>query len=93
MKPIEEGCLALIINSQLGNSGIVTVGKFIGRNSIHYNNDLWEVDRQIKYTQIHKNKTTEGFGYFAPEANLLRIDGEEFEDDFEQEKIKEYINE
>lgn len=87
MKPIEEGCLAIIINSIAGNNGIcVTVGKFIGELPDYEYPDLWEVDKALK--------SIDGWGVtyegdrMCAERQLLRVDGEEFAEDKELMEIK-----
>jgi len=70
-KPIEEGCLALIIKSKAGNSGEVRVGKYIGVVPEFFGGDYWEVDRPVR--TLHGN-----IDYCYREAWLMRIDGEEF---------------
>jgi len=47
VKPIKEGCLALIIHTFSINSGVVTVGKYIGKIPGCYGDDYWEVDRPM----------------------------------------------
>jgi hypothetical protein len=65
MKPIEEGCRAVIVNSTAGNDGIiVTVGAFIGdveceipgkwfaENRWNIDKELTSFDGLIKYSHI-----------------------------------------
>jgi len=48
MKPIEKGCLALIIKSNAGNEGItVIVGNFIGAIDGWGGVDNWEIDKSL----------------------------------------------
>lgn len=87
MKPIEEGCLAMIIRSVAGNDGkIVRVGKFVGEAPLSAwlrGNDNWEVDPPI--TASH------GFVVsYVRECQLMRIDSdEESNEQFEAEEILE----
>lgn len=70
MKPIEKGCLAIIINSRAGNNGVsVTVGKCMGRHEV-YNEPKWEID--IELIGVLGSKMNH-----ALESQLLRIDGYE----------------
>jgi len=80
MKPIEEGCLALIIVDDGANSGTVTVGRFIGKPDLAFDDsDYWEVDRPMMFS--------DGKTYcYLRESHLMRIDDEEFEDECETEK-------
>lgn len=70
---IEEGCLAIVINSCSGNDGkTVTVGKYIGNVPGYVGNRRWEVDRPMPAI----------FGeiiYHMQEKQLLRIDGGSFD--------------
>ena len=91
MKPIEEGCLALIIHSVAGNSGVVKVGKFIGMCGFDIGEDYWEVDRPMKCYYLNGSEAPAS--YTNREINLMRIDGEEFKEELQQEKIKEQTNE
>jgi len=90
MKPIKEGCTALITHSRAGNFGTVIVGKFIGVIAGFRGDDYWEVDRYMK--GVYKNGKEAPGDYNNREKNLMRIDGEEFEEECEQQKIKEYTN-
>ncbi len=67
---IEEGCLALIVNSEAGNEGkCVIVGKCLG---VLYGyappTPRWEVDTRLRVKQG-------GYVSNAGEHQLLRIDG------------------
>ncbi len=88
MKPIEEGCLALIIQTEAGNSGVVRVGKFLGFRAGSLDTDYWEVNRPMKF--IWNESSSAPAQYSNREVNLMRIDGKEFEKDREQEKCKEH---
>lgn len=78
MKPIEEGCLAVIVRSSvpenIGKS--VRVGKFVGTPPVEESENVvwdgeglwWEIDRSI----------ISNYGdhvYYAREDYLIRIDG------------------
>ena len=73
-KPIEEGCLAVIIKGK--NTGMeVTVGKFIGRpdpNELGWfiPTNVWEIDKKLKWA----NKFSMIYLNLAPEDKLMRID-------------------
>lgn len=91
MMPIEEGCLALLINDS-DNTGEVTVGKCMGRR-VDFSNGLyitapsgtsplWEVDRKL----LWKHART-GLLYrvpYCPENHLMRWDG------FENKEVSEH---
>lgn len=83
-KPIEPGCLAMIINTKRSNGKIVTVGRLITNSPIYLSNDgfmyegpRWEINKSLP--------TRKGvFIKHACEYNLLRIDDHE-SDDFDEE--------
>ena len=86
MKPIEEGCLAVVTGGSLGrvvngnpNTGkVVTVGKFIGKPSFcTLDIDCWEVSPPLQWKSGMR-------GLFS-EKYLLRIDGYEETEKSEQE--------
>lgn len=84
MKPIEEGCRAIIINLPKSR-GSVTVLKFLGKVKPFSGDDRWAVDRKI-------NKEHG----FPPEAHirekwLMRIDGYDNKAESES-KEKELVN-
>lgn len=86
MKPIEEGCLAIVIGSGVNeNNGIcVTVGKFLGKKKNFRAERLWEVDKPLVYRIFFQGD----FICFSkesvcPEKNLLRID-DDFDIDLEE---------
>ena len=85
MKPIEEGCLAVITRSVVvvGNEGrVVTVGRYLGRqDGWETPDDHWAVDKPLMSKLGIPT-------YHAPEAYLLRIDGHEETEDERQERIK-----
>jgi hypothetical protein len=71
MKPIEEGCKAVIVNSAAGNDGIVvTVGKFIGDKKEWVYGSHWEIDKTITSRRGQRIN-------FIAEAQLRRIDDED----------------
>lgn len=74
MKPIEPGCLAVVISGNHFNVGkIVTVGKFIG-NVPTYNTsgDLLGVDKEMIWIDDQGRQSRK---FFAPGGKLMRIDG------------------
>jgi len=84
MKPIEEGCLALVIKSTAGNEGkSVTVGKFLGYVPWYLDSDRWEVDRPMNC--VYRGKIKDIKCYHLSENQLMRIDGEEFEKEHDLE--------
>lgn len=75
LKPIEPGCLCLIIKSATGNHGRVTVIERVESPGFPCNphRDWWRVDRDMLWTS----------GRWAPfcyEAMLMRIDGYDEQD-------------
>ena len=86
MKPIEAGCLAIIIFGE--DSGkIVTVGKYLGDIPFYDKfQDMWEIDIPTSYSN-----PTEGSFYenFCPEQFLMRIDGGTFTEDKETMEIEQ----
>lgn len=86
-KPIEPGCLALITYSHAGNTGkVVRVIKYLGEVEGFWSTpDRWEIDTWIN--------TSDGMGCnHHPEQWLMRIDGEDFSHETEEEKILEKEN-
>jgi len=85
MKPIEEGCLAIIVNDedQINNGKIVRVGKFLGKVTCWSRARHWAVDRDIIYPKFIPPLVEK----HVDEFYLMRIDGEEFEDERETEKV------
>ncbi len=80
MKPLEPGCLAMIINSRIGNNGkVVTVGDFLGEVKTHVGTDFWEVSPGIL--------TNRGrISHFGHESQLMRID--DFDGEYVLERVK-----
>jgi len=89
MKPIEPGCLAMIVScgvrEDLGKT--VVVGNYIGKPNIKISNDprlhqCWEVSPPVAWiiggSRVKRRPV-------CPEAALLRIDGYETEQDVKQE--------
>lgn len=67
-RPIESGCLAMIINSKCGQNGIcVTVLNFIGQVNGWCGNNRWNIDKIITGTYGKKHA-------HADETCLMRID-------------------
>lgn len=81
MKPLEPGCLAIIINSRIGNNGkVVTVGNFLGHVKLYLGEDFWEVSPGIL--------TDRGrISHVGHESQLMRID--DFNGDDVKERTKE----
>lgn len=90
MKPIEEGCLAILINCPKQAGKVVTVGKYLGEPAIMVaGNQHWEVDCSISYGGgLRPTRFTNS----ADEFYLMRIDGEEFEKEIETERELETLN-
>jgi len=75
----------VIINAPTQSGITVRVGKYLGKPLIHVAGvDHWEVDRSIGYglSDLWFSQYTNSID----ERFLLRIDGEEFEDEREEEK-------
>lgn len=88
LKPIEEGCLAVIYNDECGNNGtVVTCIKYVGEREDDWDIDLWEVDTMLKYyyfdEQGNRGERSPDDCY-ASEKTLMRIDGGEFEEESEE---------
>lgn len=75
MGKIEEGCLAIVVNSICDeNVGkIVTVGKFAGKIAGVVGDDQWEVDKPMACLDIRTNSVCKHVNY-QREQNLQRID-------------------
>jgi len=73
MKPIEEGCLAIVTYGHPENVGKeVRVGKVIGTAELIIGDDIWEVDTPM----VTKNKKGMQFERFLQrECYMVRIDG------------------
>jgi hypothetical protein len=71
LKPIEPGCLALIVKSAAGNTGSVRVGKYVGHiPGLRADwGPYWETDR------MHKGELGLN-GCELAEDQLMRIDGD-----------------
>ena len=92
MKPIEEGCLAMVINSLIDeNNGLcVTVGKFLGDKKNIKEERLWEVDRPLIYRVLHNGiQIGTNEEYFCPERCLIRLD--DFDEEIEKIVDRELI--
>lgn len=69
MKPIEKGCLALIVHSKAGHAGkTVTVGSYLGAVKGWYPDGRWEIDREVAGTNGEMKR-------HYPGKWLMRIDG------------------
>lgn len=72
MKPIEEGCRAVIVKSRAGNEGtVVTVLRYIGKIDGWGGDDRWEIDTPLKNTLGAQPEC------HVRECCLKRIDDEE----------------
>lgn len=79
MKQIEEGCLAIVVNSQAGNNGTcVTVGKYLGTVLPWEDDDRWETDIRLKSILISTGEPVPGCRHCS-QSRLLRIDSYEGE--------------
>lgn len=68
---IEEGCLAVVVNSCADNTGkCVTVGRFIGKVNGYIGNNRWQVDKEM-------NVTTGEIAFHLREEQLMRV-GDEY---------------
>lgn len=95
MLPIEEGCLAVIINSKIGNNGKeVFVGEFIGEIECYPENgmivnptrkDYWNIDRPINCETVSGIRLLDTRR--VSESKLLRIDGGEFKEEETEELV------
>jgi hypothetical protein len=83
MKPIEPGCLAVIIRSRAGNEGKVVrcleyLGDIPAPNPYgcmdSKNHDHWLVDKMLNRVSYNTGKIHTRAPY-ASEHNLMRIDG------------------
>lgn len=82
LKPIEPGCLAVIIRSDAGNEGkVVRVLKYIGKIKGFAGADYWETDTPI-------NSTIGEMFRLSRESCMMRIDGEDFSHE-EREEAEE----
>ena len=70
LKPIEAGCLAVVVKSECGNQGDVIVKSYFGR-AYGFNN-VWNVDRPLKWVDLAGSYHEIAM---APESALMRIDG------------------
>lgn len=89
LKPIEEGCLALVYNSivPINNGKVVRVGKFLGTIEGWWGDDFWETDTEfmgcLGWGGTHMN-----------EEKLLRIDDPNLKEEEEEESLiedKDYV--
>lgn len=97
MKPIEEGCLALVVNGHPKNIGkTVTVGKHLGQPEDTQSDygDWWEIsDLLILFKEVQSEFMS---GYeevkvrMYPEAGLMCIDG--YEESKQEEKKDELLH-
>jgi hypothetical protein len=95
MLPIEEGCLAVIINSKVGNNGKeVIVGKYIGILKGYFDKgfylnppkkDYWNIDRLINCVTSRGQRLSDTS--HISESRLFRIDGGEFKEEEQAEEL------
>lgn len=89
MKPIEEGCIAIVHGAGSCNYGEVTVGRFIGCCDAfdpRYN-DLWEVDREMVMYEDGFFRMEKRYVKIMAGRHMTRIDGGEFEDEETEELV------
>lgn len=91
MKPIENGCTAIVIGAVPENMGlVVTVGDFIGEKTTATPTDIWEVDKPLLWTNTNGDPC--GTYYEASEKTLFRIDDDPEESDIEtKEELREEV--
>lgn len=77
LKPIEPGCLAVVVGYEPEVGTVVHVIRFIGKMEDWVESDMWEVDRPL-YT-LYEDDTYGGHWPFRSAKSLLRIDGDSFE--------------
>lgn len=91
MKPIEPGCLAVVIGDipEINNGKLVVVGNFIGAIEDFTEEDgpYWEVD--IPLAVVAQGDIVSRYANVCAERCLLRIDGE----NFEHERIADELEE
>jgi hypothetical protein len=87
LKPIEPGCLAVVINSKFGHSGkVLTVGNRVPTGTVIHSDCVTKrrirLGGNMKWWEtslILEKKATDGLSYkscHVPEHNLMRIDGD-----------------
>jgi hypothetical protein len=78
LKPIETGCLAVVIKSIAGNAGkVVRVGNYIGQVEGFDLPDHWETD--IALNTLYPSTGKRSLSKHCSAHILLRIDGGDFE--------------
>ena len=86
LKPIEAGCLAMIIKSRAGNEGkVVTVGRFIGKVPRYAGENRWEIDQMMKATNSLGDRES---CCHVREDWMMRIDGEDFSQEVFEEELE-----
>ena len=86
LKPIETGCLAMIIKSRAGNEGkVVTVGNFIGEVPWYHGKNRWEIDQLVKATNDRGDMKSCNH---VREDYMMRIDGEDFSHEVFEEELE-----
>lgn len=97
LKPIEPGCLAFHQSAYAENCKVVRVGKCIGkiltRHGTPWEGVRWEVDPSMRTYDVKllqgkviSSKPSDHFEAHANEANLIRIDGEDFSEETEKDQ-------
>jgi len=90
MKPIEPGCLAILINSKGSNNGLeCQVKSFYGDSERYQDERVWRVDRKLP--RYNKLGMLRGHDDLVPEHNLLRIDDPDLKKDQDTERPKVYV--
>lgn len=81
MKPIEKGCLAIVVRCGSDLGAVVTVGEYIGK-VLHWDGcNHWEVDKSMLSTKGNRV-------FHIDEYYLMRIDGYKEE---ETEKLEAVV--
>lgn len=95
-KPIEPGCLAVVIGDvpHTNNGKFVVVGNFLGLLEDFSEEDgpYWEVDTPLAVVSEYDDSVVERYANVAAERCLLRIDGEDFEHEWIAEELEELEN-
>lgn len=92
LKPIEPGCLALHVSKYPENNKVVRVIRRLGRlkderNGIYWRGIQWEIAQPLRTYDVYgvfgvrTVEPTDIFEYHASEDQLIRIDGDTFEED------------
>lgn len=98
MKPIEPGCLAVVVRTNLDNyenvGKVVRVGKFLGNNYKTFKGRIWSVDIPLRvHHRWSSGEVTVAYERLAHEHNLMRIDDGEFDKEQDEQIELEEVNE